>query len=61
MKTTDIFFIEAIMLILVYTVTACKERKYNIFKWTGDEIDGAGIGFILSNALFLLYLITKTR
>jgi hypothetical protein len=61
MQANDIFFIEGILLVVVYLVTAWKEKKFKLSKWSNDDIDIGAVAFLICNGLFLLYLITQAQ
>jgi hypothetical protein len=59
MKANDIVFIECILLIMVYLITAWKEKKFNLSKWSNDDVDIGLVAFLICNGFFMLYLITQ--
>jgi hypothetical protein len=61
MKAQDIFFIESVILILVYLTITWKEKKFNPTTWTTEEIEISGVAFLLSNALLFLYILTQIK
>jgi ABC-type multidrug transport system permease subunit len=61
MQVNDIFFIEGILLVVVYLVTSWKEKKFNLSKWSNDDIDIGAVAFLICNGLFLVYLTTQVK
>ena len=55
MKTQDIFFIEAITLIIIYFTLGMSQNKFNIKKWKDEDVDNCVLAFIIVNVLLLAH------
>jgi len=55
MRTQDIFFIEAVVLIAIYIVIAMGHNKFNLKKWKNEDVDNCVLAFIIVNVLLLAH------
>jgi hypothetical protein len=55
MRTQDIFFIEAITLIVIYFTLGMSQKKFNLKKWKNEDIDNTVLAFIIVNVLMLAH------
>jgi len=55
MRTQDIFFIEAVTLIIIYFTLGMSQNKFNLKKWKNEDIDNCVLAFIIVNVLMLVH------
>jgi len=55
MRTQDIFFIEAITLIVIYFTLGMGQNKFNLKKWKDEDIDNLVLAFVIVNVLMLAH------
>jgi hypothetical protein len=55
MRTQDIFFLEAVVLIAIYFTLGMSQNKFNLKKWKNEDIDNTVLAFIIINVLLLAH------
>ena len=55
MRTQDIFFIEAVVLIAIYFTLGMSQNKFNLKRWKDDDVDNTVLAFIIINVLLLAH------
>jgi hypothetical protein len=55
MRTQDIFFIEAVILIAIYFTLGMSQNKFNLKRWKNEDIDNTVLAFIIINVLLLAH------
>ena len=55
MRTQDIFFIEAVVLIAIYFTLGMAQNKFNLKRWKDEDVDNTVLAFIIINVLLLAH------
>jgi len=55
MRTQDIFFLEAVVLIAIYFTLGMSQNKFNLKRWKDEDIDNTVLAFIIINVLLLAH------
>ena len=56
MRSQDIFFIEAVILIVIYFTLGMSQNKFNLKRWKNEDIDNTVLAFIIVNVLLLAHI-----
>lgn len=56
MRSQDIIFIEAIILIVIYFTLGMSQNKFNLKRWKNEDIDNTVLAFIIVNVLLLAHI-----